>query len=188
MKGAKHVLRYLRRNMHCPLSFKIGCTPRIEAYCDASFASEANSRSITGYILMVQGAAVAWASKTQSTVAMSTCEAEYIALAELTRDIKFVRNILEALGFPQPTTLVYEDNAACIALAQQREVSKRSKHINLSYHATRLLVDQNIIKLIHCRSNEQLADSFTKIAIPAPRFQEHRDIYCGGAATSRASV
>ena len=76
-----------------------------------------------------------WNSRRQRLVALSTPEAEYIALYETTKAISWARQLLGEVGFTQTEpTVVYEDNQSCINIAQNQVTSQRTKHIDLRYH------------------------------------------------------
>ena len=81
---------------------------------------------------MVRGGTVAWGSKLQSNVALSTTEAEYMALAAAAQVVLFLRQLLINLGFTQSkTTLMFEDNKSCISLATNPMTTAKTKHIDI---------------------------------------------------------
>jgi hypothetical protein len=89
-------------------------------------------RSTTGFTLMLNGAAVAWKSKRQSVVALSSAEAEFMAASALVQKVIYARRLMENLGFPQPApTFIYEDNRTCIACSEGSVGgSDHAKHID----------------------------------------------------------
>ena len=103
----------------------------------------------------------------KQTVALSTCEAEYIAAAECTCQAMWLGYILGELNLAKedPVT-IYVDNKSAISLAKNRLSHNRSKHINIKYHFIRELVNEKIVELEHCRTEENLADMFTKSLKP----------------------
>ena len=99
----------------------------------------------------------------QTAVALSTTEAEYIALAETVREIIWLRRILLKLGFPQTApTIVKEDNQACIFWVIGDASSKRSKHIELKYHYAKDMAEKKEVALEYCPTDQMLADILTK--------------------------
>ena len=95
-----------------------------------------------------------WSSKKQSIVALSTCEAEYVATAASACQSVWLSNIMTQIGFNLDVPIkIYVDNVSAINLA---------KHINIRYHFLRDQVGKNVIKLGYCRSEDQIADIFTK--------------------------
>ena len=120
---------------------------------------------------MLNGAAIAWKSKRQSIIALSSAEAEYVAASALVQEIVYCRKLLAALGFGQDTlTSVCEDNATAISWSEGAVGgSDRAKHIDLRQHYVHDAVSQGVLKLVKVPSEENLADLFTK-PLPKDRF------------------
>jgi hypothetical protein len=99
----------------------------------------------------------------QRSVSTSTAEAEYHALAYAGKEAVWIRNLLEQLGFiqEQPTT-IYGDNQGALALTENPEFHARTKHIDVSAHYIRELIEDQIVKLEYKPTNEMLADCLTK--------------------------
>ena len=110
-------------------------------------------------------------SKLHPSIALSTAEAEYIAATQATKTIKYLRYLLNELNVKQtkPTT-IYEDNEACIAMAQNKMVTGRTKHIELKQHYVREQVAEQSIKFHHVSTQLQRADLFTK-NLARPRYE-----------------
>ena len=102
--------------------------PELKGYSGADWGGDTCDRkSVSGRVIRLCGSTVAWKSMKQTAVALSTTEAEYIALAETVREIIWLRRILLKLGFPQTApTIVKEDNQACISWVIGDAFSKRS--------------------------------------------------------------
>jgi hypothetical protein len=134
-------------------------------YCDADYAGDMETRrSTTGYCFKLLGSAVSWTSIRQSTVATSTCEAEYMALAEAAKETIWLNRMLQELSFinkDKPTQL-YCDNQGTLALAGYPAHHKRSKHIDIRYHYIREMVDNGHITIHHVGTQDQAADMLTK--------------------------
>eukprot|EP00253_Pinus_taeda_P021996 PITA_21996 len=93
----------------------------------------------------------------------STTEAEYVAAAEATKEIVWLRKILEYLQVKQvQSTPLMIDNTSAIKLAKNPKFHDRTKHINTKYHLIQHHVEAKTIHLCHCSTNEQIADIFTK--------------------------
>jgi hypothetical protein len=130
-------------------------------------------KSTTGYVFLTFGGAVTWKSKKQLVVALSTTEAEYIALSEAGREAVWLRNLYGELGFPQTaTTIIKGDNEGSIVLTDIPQFHQRSKHIQIQYHWIHELVADDIIRITHCHAHEQTADVLTK-ALPKPKQTHH---------------
>ena len=130
-------------------------------------------RSRTGYIITIGGCPVLWSSKLQKEIALSTMEAEYIALStSLKQRILFkrlVESVWDYVGLKQDTlisinTIVWEDNQGCKILAtlEPPRMTPRSKHYAIKYHWFRTQLEPNYIVIKSIDSVEQLADMFTK--------------------------
>ena len=120
---------------------------------------------------MASGGAITWRSKKQTTIALSSTEAEYVALAEAAREASWLRNLYDELGYSQlDPTLIKGDNNGSIAMARNPQFHQRSKHIAIRWHLIRDLVNDDILTIEECRDPEQTADILTK---PITR-QKHR--------------
>ena len=108
-----------------------------------------------------------WSSRRQATVSASTTEAEYIAISEAGREIMWLRELLETLGYRQPTTTLHCDNQGAIALTQKPSSHPRTKHIAIRHHQIREWVDMGMIQLAYIESKAQKADVLTK-SLPGP--------------------
>ena len=106
---------------------------------------------------MLSGAPISWKSRKQSSVALSTAEAEYIALSSATQEVMWLRRLLSELNCaPQEATVMNEDNQSAIAMAQNTVFHGRSKHIDLRHHFVR----EQVVK--YCSSDQMIADMLTK--------------------------
>ena len=142
-------------------------------YANAAFANADGFKSTSGYVFIAAGGAITWRSKKQTVIALSTTEAEYIALCEAGREACWLRNLYSELGLPQksPTT-IKGDNDSSISLAKEAQFHNRSKHIAIRYHWIRNLVNDEEIIIEDCRDPDQTADVLTK-AIPKPKHERH---------------
>jgi hypothetical protein len=119
------------------------------------------------------GGAITWGSRKQTTVALSSTEAEYVALSEARQEACWLRNLFEELRFPQPRpTVIKGDNDGSIAMAKNLQFHKRSKHIATRWHWIRDAVENEIIDVETCRDPEQTADVLTK-ALARPKHHRH---------------
>ena len=99
----------------------------------------------------------------QSCVAFSTAEAEYMALASATQEAIWLQQLLTDLkSKPNGPMLIFEDNQAAICMAKNAQYHGRAKHIDIKYHFIREHIAKVTVKLEYCRSEEMIADIFTK--------------------------
>ena len=156
---AKRVLRYLKGTSNLGLTYGKSRDIKPIFFQDASYADEDGALSRTGFVALLGGAAVNWGSQRQQTVALSTVEAEYMALTAATQEAIFERQLLKHLGYEQAEpSAMYEDNQGCIALSSNMMTTKRSKHINVKYHFCREKIINGESKVLYCPTNQMLAD------------------------------
>ena len=120
-------------------------------------------RSTSGYVFILAGAAVSWSSKKQTSVALSSTEAEYIASAHAAKELIWLRELLAGLDLAtnSPTTLLM-DNQSAIAIAKNPAFHERTKHIEVRYHFLKKMVEDEKIRLEYVPTTEQTADAMTK--------------------------
>lgn len=152
---------------------------------DADYAGCSETRrSTTGWVFTLNGAAIHWASKRQPTVSTSTAEAEYVGLAEATRETMWLRKLQNDLGYETDGPLIVgEDNQACLAIANNTGAGGRVKHIDTKHHMVRERVASGELKLVYVPTDEMVADGLTK-ALPEPAFSTFRDKIGVGEATT----
>jgi hypothetical protein len=165
-KACKRVLRYLHGTKQAGLVFKAnGLTEfNIEAYSDADWAGDTTDRkSTTGFVITINGNVVSWLSKKQSTVALSTAEAEYMAISATAQEVKWITQLLHELKLPlkSPVKLLC-DNRAAIAISNNDVNHGRTKHIDIRHHYIRELTKNNEVEISWIDTNNQLADILTK--------------------------
>ena len=175
-QACKRLMRYLAGTADKKLHFYKGDKIELQAYCDADWAADRDARrSVTGYACFLSpgSAAVDWRSTGQHSVALSTMEAELMALAEVVKAVVHLRGLLAEIDEMQHgATLVHEDNTACIAVANNTTSSRRAKHIDLRYFYVRELVLNEVIKIVHSASVDMVADVLTK-ALMAELHEKH---------------
>ena len=207
--GVKRILRYLKKTKANGLILKPGTDLRVDCYVDADFGGlfsvedkqdPISVKSRTGYVITYRGAPLLWASKMQTQVALSTMEAEYIALSQSMRDLIPIREILKEVmlivfakspsisyhshckAFDDtvgssahviPQSTVFEDNDACLKFARMPKLTPRTKHIGIPYHWFRTQVERLEIQIERIDTKDQLADQFTK-GLPVDAFRRAR--------------
>ncbi|KAH9113192.1 hypothetical protein AeMF1_012581 [Aphanomyces euteiches] len=162
MNGAKRVMSYLQRTKNFGLQYGNEQDEiTLHGFSNASWAPKPDRRSVSGQIWL---APVSWRSTRQRTVATSSCEAEYVAMAMAAKECVFLRGILKDIGCPQETTTCYGDNQGAIALTQQKVTNDRSKHIDVAWHFIRDMVRDKIMAIIYVPTKDMLVDVLTKIS------------------------
>ena len=141
---------------------------KLTAFSDADWGGDKDTRrSHTGGVLFLAGGAIAWISKKQSSVAMSSAEAEYMAASLVCREVIWIRSLLAGFGFKQEgPTVIHEDNAACVQMSKNPVNHSKTKHIDLHYHFVRERVESGEVRLDWLSTEKMIADILTKAVIP----------------------
>jgi hypothetical protein len=163
-QAGKRLLRYIAGTMNHGILYSTSNNLQLVGYTDSDFAGSIDDKkSTSGYAFHLGTGIVAWASKKQPIVTISSTEEEYVEGTSAACQAVWMRRILKDLMHNQeePTT-IYCDNNSTIALSKNHVFHKKTKHIDTRYHFIRELVNNGELILQHCRSNEQLADIFTK--------------------------
>ena len=135
-KCAKRVLRYIKGSLNVGLKFDASSQTAVDVigFTDADWAGDVDERkSTSGYVFRICGGTISWRSKRQEIVALSSTEAEYIALSFAAQELMWLRSFLKDLGYEQQSNLLYEDNQGAIALSKNPENHSRTKHIDVRY-------------------------------------------------------
>lgn len=170
--AAKGVLRYLAGTKDYRLKFG-GSSIQLVGYCDADYAGDLDTRrSTTGYVFIMNGAAISWQSKRQPTVAVSTTEAEYMAAAAAVKEGLWLRKLLADFGIGIDTVKMLADNQSAIKLLRNPISSLRSKHIDVVHHFARERVMRKEVAFIYTATDSMIADVMTK-ALP-----NVKHVYC----------
>ena len=177
--AAKRILRYLKQTSTAGITYSKRPDNEdltLSGYTDADWAMDVDDRkSTTGYVFFLANGAVTWNSRKQCTVALSSMEAEYMAITEGAKEAIYLRKILNDLGFPQAKpTIIYTDSQSAITLGNNPTFHKRAKHISVKYHFVREAITSGEIILTHCKSENNVADGFTK-PLSRPRFQKFKE-------------
>ncbi|GJV48943.1 retrotransposon protein, putative, ty1-copia subclass, partial [Tanacetum coccineum] len=151
---------------------KLGVT----CYTDASWETDRdNLRSQMGFVFMMNGGAVDWKSSKQSTTAMSSIEAKYIAATETAMEAIWIRKFISWLGvvpnIERPMDM-YCDNTGSITIADELGVQRGTKHFQQKYHFIREAIQEGDIRILKVHTDDNLADSFTK-PMPYTKHVQH---------------
>ena len=147
------------------MGLRYGTSNLSGGYSDADWGSGEDRKSIGGFVFLLNGGAISWTSKKQSSIALSTTEAEYMAMTQAAKEILWLRVLLDELGAFNHITLMSKlnvDNQGALALARNPEYHARTKHIDIQHHFIRDLVTSERIYLEYCPTTEMIADIMTK--------------------------
>lgn len=133
-------------------------------YADAIWADDRIERkSNSGRVICFNGGTISWSCNKQSIVATSSCEAEFIAISDASKEVKWLRQLLEEMNvkFDDATTM-FDNNQTCIELMRDYKFSCKTKHIDTRYKMVRDLVKRKIIKCEYCPTEKMVVDFLTK--------------------------
>ncbi|KAM2002375.1 hypothetical protein ACFX15_026084 [Malus domestica] len=133
-------------------------------YVDSDYAGDLDGRkSTTGYVFTMAKGPVCWRSILQSSVALSTTEAEYMAVAEAIKEAIWIHGLIRDLGVDQKQVEVHCDSQSAIYLAKYQVHHARTKHIDVRYHFIRGIVGEGEIILQKIPTKDNTADMLTKV-------------------------
>lgn len=178
--AAKRVLQYLKGTINYSLVYRRD-GKSLKGFCDADWANcPIDRRSYTGYIFQLGGSPVSWESKKQPTVALSSAEAEYMALTSATKEACYLRRFIYEITGKMSSVVLASDSQSAISLVKNPVHHNRTKHIDTKFHFIREKVSNNIVNLEYLSSSELPADVLTK---PLGPIAHKRCTFCIGLGT-----
>jgi hypothetical protein len=165
-RAVKRILRYLNNTKLRAIEYRRqenSESLQIDVFSDSDWAADRdNRRSKTGYVVMIAGGPVIWQTRSQKSVALSSCEAELYALCEATKEIKWLTQLLGEMRIPFSTPNLHVDNQGAIALSSNPVQHQRTKHIDIRWFFIREALEAKVLKVVYVSTSENLADLFTK--------------------------
>ena len=179
MQAIKKVFRYLAGNSEYGIRYNNNYNNNkvtITGYSDADWGGDKYDRkSTTGYCVFVNNNLITWNTKKQETVALSSAEAELMAIVEVTKEVTWMNNILEEMHYDVHKPIsVMSDNQSAIKIAQNDIEHDRTKHIAIKYYYIRDEINKNNVAVKWIQSQQQIADIFTKSLTVQP-FNVHKN-------------
>ncbi|KAG8474742.1 hypothetical protein CXB51_031399 [Gossypium anomalum] len=174
-KAVQWILRYLRGTTDVCLQF--GRTEDgVIGYVDADFAGDLDRRrSLTGYVFTIGGCAISWKATLQTTVALSTTEAEYMAITEACKEAIWLKGLFSELNEDLQISTVFCDSQSAIFLTKDQMFHERTKHIDVRYHFVRDIIARGDIVVSKISTHENPADMMTK-SLPITKFEHCLDL------------
>ncbi|KAL3733972.1 hypothetical protein ACJRO7_023338 [Eucalyptus globulus] len=162
--AAKRLLRYLKGTLFHGLHLRCDTRPMLHAYTDADWAGNIDDRTSTsGFVIYIGANPISWSSRKQQSVAWSSTEAEYRAIAMASAELIWVKSLLQELGIHMDTApSLYCDNIGATYVCANPIFHSRMKHIEIDYHFVRELVKASKMRVSHISTHDQLADILTK--------------------------
>ncbi|WJX16947.1 hypothetical protein P8452_06919 [Trifolium repens] len=177
-QALKWVLRYLNGSLKDGLKYKKIDPGKdaLEGYVDADYAGNVDTRkSLSGFVFTLFGTAVTWKANQQSVVALSTTQAEYIALVEGVKEAIWLKGMIGEMGIGQGCVKIHCDSQSAIHLANHQVYHERTKHIDIRLHFVRDMIETKEIIVEKVASEVNPADMFTK-SLPRSRFKHCLDL------------
>lgn len=176
-KALMHVIGYVKNTIDYGLTYSQDGDLSPLAFVDADYGGCRDTRrSTSGYVFTMAGGAVTWSSKRQATVALSTVEAEYIAMSRCAQQMAWMQTWLDEVGVEYALPgIIKGDSRGGIALTKNMKDHGKVKHIDIRHHYIRDLVKSGTILVEQVSSADNIADVFTK---PLARDHHHRLLAC----------
>jgi len=166
LTNARRAVSFLRSRPDHGLVYSVDASAVLTGYCDADWAGGHDRHSIGGYVFLFGGAAISWQAQKQKTIALSSCEAELVALRAAIQEALYLRGLLTDLHLPQQDpTPIYCDSTSAITIVEQQTFHPRVKHLAVQYSWVRLQLTDNHVTLHYIPTAQQPADFLTK-ALP----------------------
>ena len=163
MTAVKRIFRYLKGTTNLGLLYRKSLDYKLIGFCDADYAGDRIERkSTSGNCQFLGDNLISWASKRQTTIAMSTAEAEYISAASCCTQLLWMKHQLEDYHIIANSIPIFCDNTAAICLSKNPILHSRAKHIEIKHHFIRDYVQKGILDIQFIDTENQWADIFTK--------------------------
>ncbi|CAM8986844.1 unnamed protein product [Rhodiola kirilowii] len=164
-EAIRRVLKYLKGTMNYGLVYA-GFPSVLEGYSDASWITNLEDHSSTsGWVFLLEGGAISWASKKQTCITSSTMESEFIALAAAGKEAEWLRNLVPEIPlWPKPVASIsiHCDSKATLAKAYSQMYNGKSRHLGVRHSAVRELITHGVISIDYVRTHQNLADHLMK--------------------------
>jgi hypothetical protein len=165
-RALNRIWQYIAYSANFQLTYKPDSSSDIlSGYCDSDWGGDFGTRkSTTGYIFLYKNSPISWSSKLQKTVALSSCEAEYMALKEAIKEQIYLKSLFSQIPIlkNQYSNRLYTDSQSAIELAKNPVHHNRTKHIDIQYHFVRQAYINGLSSLTYISTDNQLADALTK--------------------------
>lgn len=135
----------------------------LQAFSDADYAGDITDRkSTTGFVILFAGGPVAWCSKKQSSVVLSTTASEYVAAAHCCEELRYLRNLYKELCGRGVEITLNVANLSTVKMIKSGQTTRKSRFVDIKYHFLADELKKGLYKLNWVESNDQLADLLTK--------------------------
>ncbi|GKD99518.1 transposable element [Tanacetum coccineum] len=161
-QALKWILRYIHNTVDVGLAFEHGSSQWVAGYCDSDYVGDLDKRRYTSYVFTLAKAPISWKSTLQST-ALSTTEAEYMAMKKAVKEAIWLQGLLGELGIKQKFVTMHSDSQSVIHLAKNQVYHTRTKHIDVRYHFIREILEEGGVRIQKIHTSKNPAYMLTKV-------------------------
>lgn len=174
-KATKRILRYVKITSSFGIFYAADCPLSLIGYIDSDWVGDGSDRkSTSGYVFNFSSSPFFWSSKKQSTIALSTTEAEYRGAANAATQVVWLQGLISEFGIQYPLpTIIFCDNQGSIQISIDLFQRKRTKNIEIHMHYIHGMIHDRVISLQYCPTEQQVAYIFTK-SFTEKKFSELR--------------
>ena len=159
----KQLLRYIKTTRDYELVYPVSESINLTGYTDSDHAGDLGDRKSTGgFAFILSGCTISWRSMKQKTIAISSTEAENVAMSEATTEAIWLKAILSELSIDIGTITMCNDNQSSMHIIRNPSSHNRSKHIDVRFHFIRDHYQNGTISLKYIESEKLCADFLTK--------------------------
>jgi len=172
---AKYIFCYLVGMQNYCVVFDRKKGESLQAFTDSDWACDlVKHQSTTGFFMTLASGIISWQSQLQKTVALSSTEAEYMAMSDTCRQVSWIQLLMSKLGFPLSETLVCANNQGSIFIGLNPVQERHTKHINIRYHYICKCIEDKKVSVVFLPGHNNPTDMFTK-NLPQVAFLKFRD-------------
>jgi len=152
----------------------------ITVFSNSNYTGDAKTCvSVTGFYIFLLGVPICWQSRGQRSITLSSSEAEYVALSEAAKEVKFMAQVMMSMGIPVKFPIIVRvDNVGAIFMSENITTSQRTKHVDIWYHFVCKFMEDGFIKIIFMQTKENCTNIFTK-NISDLTYKHHRREFVG---------
>ena len=175
-EAVQWLLKYIKGSQDLQLVYTKAKELEIHGYCDSDFAGYLDKkRSTSGYVFTVGGNMISWNSSLQSVVALSTTEAEFMAITEAVKESIWLKGLLEDFGFSHGAVKIWCDSQSAINLSKNNVFHKRTKHVARKFYFVRDIIESGEVDIQKIHTSQNPADILTK-GVPVSKFKSALDL------------
>ena len=167
-EAVKCIFCYLKGTSELWLSYRMK-NGKLTGYADADGSMAEDRHAISRDAFLIHSSAISWSANWQEIIALSTTEAEYVAITHAAKEALWLRSLIfQLFELDLEPTILFSDNKSAIELTKDHQFHPRTKHIDICFHFICYIVENGSIQLIYCPTDDMVADTLTK-ALPSAK-------------------